>query len=83
MNLHQDSEKIIVKELIKITVTELMPMSMVPTEEDSEMLVKLKGSHKLGFAVVFQGQLIDQFHDFIDPDDIEGWLPIPIYKPEE
>lgn len=48
----------------------------VPTEEDAEIIIKLKNSDKLNFAVVFQGQLTDQYHDWIDPEDAEGWIPM-------
>jgi hypothetical protein len=67
----------------QIIVDELRPMSEAPTEERSEMLVKMKNSNKLNFAVVFQGQLIDQCIDWIDPKETEGWIPMPICRPKD
>ena len=67
----------------QIIVDELRPMSEAPTENDSEILVKMENSNKLNFAVVFQGQLIDQQISWIDMEETEGWIPAPIYRPKD
>ena len=74
MKLHQSDDKII--------VTELRPMSEAPTEEDCEILVKVRGTETLQAAYIFEGKFIDHLCDQIYPERIEGWLPMPIYKTE-
>ena len=74
MKIHQSDDKII--------VTELRPMSDVPTEEDCEILVKVKGTETLQATYIFEGKFIDHLCDQIYPERIEGWLPMPIFQPE-
>lgn len=70
------------KELDQLTVTKLRPMSEAHHLEDEEFLVKFKGKDDLKFVCIFQGQMIDQYCDWVDPSRCEGWTPIPIYQPE-
>ena len=74
MKLHQSGNEII--------VTELRPMSEVSLEKECEILVKVKGAETLQMAYIFEGEFIDHSCEQIYTERIEGWLPMPQYRPE-
>lgn len=80
MKLHQSGNKII--------VTELNPMSDVKREEGTSVLLKTKNSNYLHSAIVFDGDFVDVDQCWFDENQLEGWLPMPVYdlsakSPEE
>lgn len=68
------------EEIDTLTVPKLRPMCDAPKVED--ILVKIKDKDKLVQAFCDDGLCYAHENWFV-LDAFEGWIPMPIYKPEE
>ena len=64
----------------KIIVTELRPMSEAPLNEWAIYFNKNFHSFEAQYIGNF---VVTAYNDFIKTNNIEGWIPMPIYQHEE
>ncbi len=66
-----------------LTVSKLRPMSDANEYKNDSVLICLKGDsnlHEAHFNVLGRVFVCEQFHSF---DECDGFIPMPVYKPEE
>lgn len=65
----------------QIIVSKLRPMSEAPS--DQFILAKLKKLDVLQSGTLSGETFWRSTYSYCMRDDLEGWIPMPIYKPEE
>lgn len=70
------------QELDTLTVSKLRPMCDADSYSNGAVLVALKGDDFLHEAYFNRLGLVFVCERYVTFDECEGWLPIPVYKPE-
>lgn len=73
------------QEIDQLTVSKLRPMSEAPRDESARMLVCLITNNELiqTYRYYARGDSWECTGGFYKDSELKGWIPMPIYKPEQ